>query len=183
MIITFGGQIASGKTTAANYLSTKINLKVGSFATAVKNIFTDTFGVDKDFIEQWKRKEEIPPDFSMNVRKSLQLIGDGFRGIKKDVWINKTLTESKIIDDLRFINEARAVKKKNGINILLWRPGYENNDEANSEKEIGNIVKVFSKDEKEGFRQFIFFDYFIINNGTLEDLYKKLDFLEKYADI
>src|ERR1700722_11738123 len=97
-LVLFSGQHSSGKTTAANYLVKKLRERggkqwqVAGFATGVKKIFMETFNVDADFVEKWKRIPYPPPGFLKPVRDSLIFIGDGFRQIQENVWINQALT-------------------------------------------------------------------------------------------
>lgn len=186
-MIGVAGQARFGKDIISDYLAPKLNFSRSAFAQGVKKIFCETFNVDMDFIERWKVIPEPPPGFDMPVRQALQFIGDGFRQIKKDVWVEAIFRhnpEDVIISDVRYCNELIAIKNKGGINILLWRPGYENNDSNQSESQIRNLVDWFASKNIEGNVQNIskesgpygreFIDYFIINNGTLEDLYNKV---------
>lgn len=195
-VISLFSQYANGKDSVADFLITRLNQqalyiedrwkKIG-FAQAVKKIFMEAFDVNWDFIEEWKRKDEAPTGFNMNVRKGLQFIGDGFRQIMTDVWIKIALRnpDNVIIADGRYLNEARAVHDRQGFNILLWRPGFENNDPNKSESEIKTIVDWFAKSGIEGpisFKAFEdvpeacrLFHYFLINDGNLEQLYNKID--------
>jgi hypothetical protein len=204
-IIGIASQFAGGKDTIANYLVKKLNNEVEGihdfglgppkwsrvgFADAVKRVFMDTFGVDWDFIETWKRKDEIPPGFNQNVRKSLQFIGDGFRQIQSDIWIKTALKRDKIIlSDVRYINEAKIIKESGGIVVVVWRKGHENDDPNPSESQIRPIIDWcvencsdgiinYRGDEPENIQ---YYDFFLKNDGTLEDLYKKIDtFLLSY---
>jgi hypothetical protein len=136
-LIGVAGQIASGKDELSNYLVAKFNndnfpgplWHRVAFATGLKTVMADAFGVSFSFMEEWKRKDEIPPDYEMTVRASLQLIGEFFRKIKPTVWIDLALkgNSNKVISDCRYINEAKEIKKRGGINVLLYRPGFENN--------------------------------------------------------
>jgi hypothetical protein len=186
-IIGVAGQARFGKDIISDYLAPKLNFSRAAFAQGVKKIFCETFNVDMDFIERWKVIPEPPPGFDMPVRQALQFIGDGFRQIKKDVWVEAIFRhdpEDIIISDVRYCNELIAIKNNGGINILLLRPGYENNDSNQSESQIRNLVDWFASKNIEGNVQNIskesgpygceFVDYFIINNGTLEDLYNKV---------
>ena len=201
-IIGLFAQLAGGKDTVANYLVKKLNHEDGDgpflhdfglgpekwrrvgFADAVKRVFMDSFNVTWEFIEEWKRKDEVPPGFDLNVRKGLQHIGDGFRKIQNDVWIRKALSGDKMaISDGRYINEAKMIKEQGGVCILLWRPGFENDDPNPSESQIKPFIDFFSKNFKDGplFRDMTvsgdarYFDYFLVNDGTLDDLYAKID--------
>ena len=213
-IIGIAGQLAQGKDEVANYLVKKLNKnalypedkwkRIG-FADAVKKVYMDSFATDLAFIEEWKRKDEVPPEFDLNVRRSLQQIGDGFRKIQNDVWIRTALRNqcNMAISDCRYLNEIKAIKKKHGINILLWRPTFENNDPNPSESQIKPYVDYCAKEFSDGpllhcenfligkarlgnriqkckiceseLSELKYFDYFLINKGTLEDLYKKID--------
>lgn len=182
MIVSFSGQLGNGKTIAAKYLAKKLNWKVVSFAAAVKKIFAESFEVDSDFIEKWKRESEPPPNFNMNVRKSLQFIGDGFRQIQNDIWIKiaSRYAGDFTIDDARYLNESRAVKAKNGINVLIFRPGFLNDDPNPSESQIRPLIEWCISNRVDG--QIFYppqdlqnYDYFLINDGNLDDLYYKID--------
>ena len=193
------GQLASAKDTVANCLVEKLNndttlledkwKRIG-FADAVKKVFMSSFDVTLEFIEEWKRKDEIPPNFDLNIRKSLQHIGDGFRKIQSDVWIRTALRNkfNMVISDGRYINEAKVVKEQKGVSVLLWRPGFENNDSNPSESQIKPYVDYCAKNYSsgkilfdidnwisDGVSDLKYFDYFLINDGSLDDLYGRID--------
>lgn len=192
-------QLAGGKDTVANYLVKKLNVdalyredqwkRIG-FADALKKVFMSSFNVSLEFIEEWKRKDEPPPEFDLNIRKSLQQIGDGFRQIQADVWIRTALrnNHSMVISDGRYLNEAKMVRKEGGINVLLWRPGFENNDPNPSESQMKPYIEYCAKHYgegpisfdvsnwiEEGLPELKYFDYFLINDGEVDDLYEKID--------
>lgn len=192
-IIGLFAQLAGGKDTVANYLAEKLSnddfrWKRLGFADAVKRVFMQSFNVTWEWIEEWKRKDEVPPGFDLSVRKSLQHIGDGFRKIQADVWIRTALRngDHAIISDGRYLNEAKMIKEQGGFNVLLWRPGFENNDSNPSESQIRPYIDFAAMHYSEGPISdlpligphpagFEYFDYFLVNNGTLEDLYSKIN--------
>ena len=189
-IIGVSGQARFGKDELSDYLAPKLEFSRAAFANNVKKIFCDTFNVDLNFIEQWKTVPEAPPGFDMPVRQALQFIGDGFRKIKNDVWVDlifRNEPENIVISDVRYINELYAIKNKGGINVLIWRPGHENNDPSDSESQIRILVDWFASKKIEGSVKSIskefaphgceLVDYFIINDSSLENFYKKI---EKY---
>lgn len=194
-VICLSGQMRNGKDVIADYLNSKLNWQRASFASNVKKIFKNTFQVDDDFVQEWKVKEEPPPGFASNVRKSLQKIGDGFREIKEDIWINLLFQEYEnniIISDARYINELKKIKESNGINILVYRDGFLNDDPNESESQIKKILNFYLENKIEGeiFKNheneiYNLVDFFILNNGSLQDLYSKIDqklipFIKKY---
>lgn len=196
MIIGAAAQLNSGKDVLCDYLFDKLNVngfwKRSAFANAVKNVYERSFGVDRDFIEVWKRDPNPPPGMLMNVRKGLQFIGDGFRQIKSDIWIDIVFRENEnkniIISDCRYINEAKAIKNKNGITVLMHRVGFLNDDPNPSESQIRPIVEFCLNKLKDGAIPNLssiaalnppegieYYDFFLNNDGTIQDLYNKVD--------
>jgi hypothetical protein len=181
-LIGCAGQLRNGKDVTADYLAIKLGWGRGAFASNVKNIFCEAFGVDLEFIEKWKTIPQPPPGFNKPVRQALQFIGDGFRSIKDAVWIEnllKTSAESLIISDIRYKNELLKVKELGGKNILIYRPGFLNDDPNPSESVMKEFVINFLQNKKEGLVKskgdFELIDFFLINDGTLDDFYIKID--------
>lgn len=185
-LIGVGGQFGSGKDLLCNYLAGRLNadgedsphFHRTSFASNVKRIYCEAFGVDLEFIEKWKRVDEPPPGMDMNVRKGLTFIGDGFRQIQGNIWIDMLLRGNKknlIISDVRYINECKAVRE-NGIAILMWRPGHENNFQNRSEQELMPYVRMLQNAPDGAIEDpNIPFDLWIKNDGDIDSLYKKID--------
>jgi hypothetical protein len=211
-IIGLAAQLGVGKDTVANYLVKRLNNKMAcrgfcplspsdneerwtrvGFADAVKRVFMDSFEVDLDFIEAWKRKDEAPPGFDLNVRKALQYIGDGFRQIQGDIWIKKALKikQSVVISDCRYVNEAKMIKENGGVTVLLWRKGFDNDDPNPSESQIKPFVEWCVGNCKDGpithydscpscgkwWSELKYYDFFLKNEGSVEELYGKVDSL------
>ena len=152
-LIAVSGQMRNGKNEIGEYICEKMNFNPTSFATPVKKIFCDAFSVDIDFVETWKVNQQPPEGFKKNVRQALQFIGDGFRQIYPDVWVEyaiKNNPEYSCFMDGRYINELQKIKQKGGINILVWRPGYENDDPNQSEAQIRPLVDWFADSGVEG---------------------------------
>ena len=212
-IIGIAGQLANGKDVLADYLVNKLNhLKLeaedysfgvnlwnrSAFANAVKNVYCEAFNVSREFVEEWKRIQEPPEGMLMNVRKGLQFIGDGFRQIKPDIWIEIALRCKNpdgtripiVLSDSRYINEAKHIRANGGLNIVIWRPGMENNDPNPSESQIKPIVDFCVRTKQDG-RIFLdenqlceyeefpdgiqFYDYFMRNDGDVARLYERAD--------
>lgn len=191
--INIASQCAGGKDTMADYLIMKYpRLNKGSYADPVKDTFCRMFNVNRDFVEKWKRIPTPPPGFEMPVRQALQFIGDGARKIVPNVWIDYLFNHIKgdsIIADCRYINESRAVKYREGINIFVWRKGYENDDpnlsESTSRPTADWFKDIYESTGAEGYLwnkvaqpEYEFtttFDLFIANNGTIDQYYDKID--------
>lgn len=182
------GQMRSGKNEVGDHICASLGFKGASFATPVKDIFCRAFGKDLDFVETWKVKKEPPPGFQKPVRQSLQFIGDGFRSIHSEVWVNYAFDNNpprSCFTDGRYINELAKVRSAGGMNILLWRPDHENHDTNESEAQIKRVVDWFvSMGTPSGIIKDVphdapkgceFVDFFIINDGDLPSLRKKID--------
>lgn len=196
-VIGVAGQAQNGKDTLADRLKLTLNERIGSefwaraaFAKNVKKVYADTFGVDFDFIEEWKVKTEIPPGFDKNVRQSLQFIGDGFRQIKSTIWLDLAFRNkdvASIISDVRYINEFVRVHDEGGLGILVGRPDKLNDDPNGSEAEIrpyvdwflknttGNFVKVEEVSLEGAPPHSDKFHLFVQNSGTKDELYDIVD--------
>lgn len=167
-LISVFGQLMAGKDTLADELALALNQNTstfsergtftnavkdtywerGAFANSVKDTFCSAFGVDREFIEKWKRIPEPPAGMLMPVRQALQFIGDGYRQIVPDIWIQIALRDEAknlIISDGRYINEAKHVKNKGGITALVYRDGFLNNDPNPSESQLRPLLE-YAKD-------------------------------------
>lgn len=185
--LCMAGQMRSGKNVVGDHLCRRLGFSGASFARPVKDIFCRTFGVDMDFVERWKVVNEPPPGFGKTVRQSLQFIGDGFREINPNVWVDYAFANSpkkSCFTDGRYVNELSRVKSEGGMNVLIWRPGYENRDGNESEAQMGRIVgwfvsmgfkdgEVESSEEMPPGCDMV--DFFLVNDGTIDDLHRKVD--------
>jgi len=190
LTVGFAGQLGCGKDTAADYLCDRLNLtgEYGhwirkGFAHAVKKVFMDTFQVEWDFVEKWKRVSNPPDGFAKNIRDSLIFIGDGFRKIQNNIWIDlafRDLRYNQVISDVRYINEVNKIHEEGGLNVLMWRPGHENDLPNDSEQQLMPFVNELRRmrpvpEGRINSDIGVPFDIFIINDGSIEDLYKKVD--------
>ena len=162
MIIAFTGQKRSGKSEASKWFESRgykrINFK-DSLVGEIKQNFPDLLKVIGD---DFNNK---PPA----VRALLQNYGTEVRRRdNKNYWTLKWLDQvddymdsSKkcdiVVDDCRFLNEAKVVNDFNGIIIKVTRKGFTG-DSHISETEQSKIKP----------------DYTINNDTTLDNLYKQL---------
>lgn len=148
-IVAFMGIAGSGKTTAATWFSNRCWLyKPFSFAAEVKAIA---------LLMGWDGKKDEKG------RQLLQDIGMAGRRYSKDIWVSKLekrLEAEKylVIDDVRFQNEADAIRANGGIVLRVVRSSLPIMDHP-SETELAHIVA----------------DQSIINDGDLKNLYKQID--------
>jgi len=190
-LVCISGQIESGKDAMATYLTKQLNRiepidsyrrwRQVAFGDAVKRVLSKNFGISREFIEEWKRKDEAPPGFDMTIRKALMWIGDGFRQIRASIWIDKLFEENQpldghlVISDGRYVSEVDAVRERGGINIAIYRPGHANDIKHPSESQLKPFMDdLVCRYKRSGKVTISPFDFFVINNGSLDDLYDDL---------
>ncbi len=196
--IGIGGQLANGKDETANYLAERLNAlcqeswKRNAFANKVKEVFETSFCKNRAWTEEWKRKEMAPPGFKKNVRQCLIGIGDGFRQMNPTIWIDQAFHNQEthqIISDCRYVNECNYIRERGGITILLWRDGFMNSLQNASEQDFMPFIKKCIETQswttgetrwkpfegEIGAGMEMPFDFFLRNEGTIEDLKNKVD--------
>jgi hypothetical protein len=137
MIIGLSGYAQSGKDTVAGMLIGLHGYESIAFANNIRKLLyaTDPFINDghpvfrlQDLVDSqgWENAKATAPE----VRRLLQDLGVGARNIfGEDFWVEQTLkninlTDRVVITDVRFQNEAEAIKKIDGAKIWrINRPG------------------------------------------------------------
>ena len=176
MIIGITGKKFNGKDTVSDYIVSKYKFTKIAYAEPLKEVCRNLFNFNDDQL-YGNKKEDIDPFWNITPRHAFQFIGtDMIRnnanklisGINNNFWVkclekrildlNSRGIKNIIISDIRFINEADIVKHLNGKIIKVCR-NIDNNDTHISELEINNINE----------------DILIENNGSLEELYSKID--------
>lgn len=178
VIIGLMGAKQSGKSTVANYLINNYDFTERAFADSLKEATRSLFLFNDE--QLYGSEKEIPDDrwYGCTPRKVLQFIGtellrDNLAQIipplGKDIFIhhmklwieeNKNNISNLVISDVRFENEASVIHEMGGYLILIERPNNINNDNHASEKGLKDINLPY---------------YHIINDSTLDDLYKKIN--------
>lgn len=179
-IIGVLGRKGSGKDTLADYMCANHNFKKLVLAEPLKDACKLLFNFSDEQL-YGNLKEDIDPRWGTSPRIVLQYLGTDIfrRDINKIIpssagnfWVNlmanKYLTmieENKgtdvkaVVSDVRFQNEIDRIHELGGIIIKVNRPSISNSDAHESEKNIDTLEA----------------DYVISNDGTKEELYKKLD--------
>lgn len=127
MIIGFHAPIGHGKTTAANYLVSHYGAYKFSFATPLKIMAQMIYGLSNQQVYgSQEDKARVDPRHGQSPRWLLQFLGtDVCRTVLgPDVWVNAALRDKDphqlyVCDDVRFANEAAAIRAHGGIVIGL----------------------------------------------------------------
>lgn len=198
-IIGICGFIGSGKDTAADYLVNFHEFRRDSFASTLKDAVAAVFGWDRELLEgrtkaarEWR--EQVDPWWSerlqmpdLTPRLVLQLWGTEVcrRSFHDDIWIaslEARLRNSKdniVISDCRFPNEIRAIKQAGGQVVWVQRgelPSWHimaskaNNGDAFAAEKLKSLGIHASETAWVGTN----FDYIVDNNGTVDELYKRI---------
>lgn len=170
MKIAFVGKMRSGKDTAGHYVISKHWAMQLAFGDEIRQVIKTYF--------PHLLKGNKP-------RKVFQKIGQLFREIDKNVWVNrlhKTYTvcqergiEDFVITDVRQPNEVEYLKSQGFLIVKV-----ETEEELRLEriKASGDDFSLEDLNhETELAVDSLPYDYLITNNTTLEDLYKQIDFI------
>ena len=190
MIIGISGKAESGKDTAAKmleilYANPKIsfedfsNKKYNKFADIQTVHFADSLKEAAQVlfsIGEWETNTQEGKKTTINwigktVRELLQGIGQGLRdAIDFDIWVKILFANTEgwsnyIIADVRYPNEIKAIKERNGILLRIDREGAGAGNHS-SETALDNYKE---------------WDVHIENNSSIEDLFEAMrTFIKNY---
>jgi dephospho-CoA kinase len=190
IIFAYCGECESGKNTSAEYIRTMrgIDGKEFAFAEPLKNIVAAASACDVADLYNTKKKAETNAFFGISNRKCLQKFGDLFRTklgedsdfakfadgsfftqhmqFRLDEYFSNVVTSPRVahVTDMRFLNEYNVLKKNSAWKVYvikLYRPRATTTTAAKhvSETEYEKIPA----------------DFIVKNDGSLKDLYAKLD--------
>ena len=190
MIIGISGKAGSGKDTAAKMLEVLYanpnisyedfsnrkyknfaDIQIVHFADILKETVQVLFGIGEWETNTQEGKKTTIEWIGKTVRELLQGVGQGLRdAIDPNLWIKVLFANTEnwsnyIIADVRYPNEIKAIKERNGILLRIDRKGA---GAGNHSSEIA------LDDYKE-------WDVHIENNGSIEDLFEAMKiFIKNY---
>lgn len=205
MIIGVSGFIGSGKDTIADYLITFKGFKRMSYAGPLKDAVASIFNWDREMLEgttkssrEWR--DQVDPWWAerldirhLTPRWVLQQWGTevGRRAFHDDIWIasieNKlrTAKDDIVISDCRFPNELKSIKRLGGITIRVsrgdnppWHDAaltYSKGFYAQDYPEAMKILESSNVHASEYSSVGLEYDHHIENNGTIDELHRKID--------
>ena len=178
MIIGLCGKKGSGKSTAATYLKEKYGTNRVNFKDALVTEIKQNFNPLLNAMIELLEKQDYDGNCALTIdqlfdkkppviRTLMQCYGTEVRRADnenywKNKWIVSTMEKGGriVCDDVRFLNEADAVKSVGGFIIKIEREGLVSNDTHKSETEMDSIN----------------YDYVIsVPDGAVDILHNKLD--------
>jgi hypothetical protein len=184
MLIGIGHRAFVGKDEIANYLVAEYGFYRRAFADSLKDAVGVIFGLTSKQMYTFVGKSTVDPFWNETPRAILQRFGTECARNHYDdqIWVKSLFKfihdnaldnthDRWVVPDVRFSNEVQAIKDHNGIVVEIVRTGHmgENIGIAGHASEI-------SLDSYDGW------DYVLENDGTLEDLYSKVDeMMEKFG--
>ena len=170
MIIGLAGYARSGKDTVAGLMK---DYERRAFADAIRDslmalnplVATDLHLSEVVKRQGWEGAKVTTPE----IRRLLQAMGTevGRQLIHPDLWVELAIkglesSDRVIFTDVRFINEAKAIKRLGGSVWRVNRPGVDALNSHPSETSMDQFA----------------FDLVISNYGTIEDLKSQLPLME-----
>lgn len=178
MIIGLSGKAGAGKDTLGAKLIHICGFERAAFADPLKRACRDVFGLTSAQL-YGAEKETLDPYWQRTPRDLLQRVGVALReAVAPDVWVKATMRELAtrphaewVITDVRFPNEADAVKAAGGYVVRIERPG--------AALLAGAAAAHVSETALDGYA----FDAKVINDGGLGELEAKaLELFTTFCD-
>jgi len=174
VIIGVTGKAGSGKDTVADYLVDKFEFTKLAMADPLKDGIKHMFLLDDETVYDRVKREEPLKDFpDWSTRKLMQYIGTELlrEQFDYDIWIKLMMKRIRmsdnnrfVISDIRFPNELELIRKS-GFDYLIFRVERE-------DKDVGETVGI-ANHASESYD--LPYDHLIDNNGTLEQLYERVE--------
>ena len=182
MLIGVVGLIGSGKDTVSKRLEEKHGFRRDSFAKSLKDAVSAMFNWDREMLEgngdESRKWREQPDEFwskkfskPVTPRWVLQHFGtEVMRQHMHDaIWIDSCLSRydgrPTVISDTRFQNELKTIKEQGGELILVKRGNLPTKEEMQARGAHKSEWDWMGWD----------FDHVIENDGTKQELFKKVD--------
>lgn len=160
-IVGVTGLARSGKDTAAKFLAEAGYTRI-AFADPLKEIVANLACEPVSNFHDDILKEQFCPALGTTRRDALQKVGMAMRQLfGDDVWLTRLRTKAAqgtalVVSDVRYENEAKAIRDLGGIVLKLERPG------------AGLIGDAARHASEQGFSEDLV-DCWISNNGSIDE--------------
>lgn len=169
MLIGVCGAAGAGKGSVAAVLTSRGFTEI-AFADPLYAAVSAITGISVERLHDRDVKETVIPWIGKSPRQMLQSIGTewGREMVDEDIWVNAALAaagrhEAVVIPDVRFDNEAEAIRQAGGVVLRVVRPG-----------SCCLTAETAAHASEAGVREELI-DAEIANDGSLDDLAGKVD--------
>ncbi|MHC0508780.1 deoxynucleotide monophosphate kinase family protein [Achromobacter aegrifaciens] len=163
-LIGIAAKAQSGKSTVAEFIKAADGYTELSFASPIREFVAGLLGCTVPDLEPIK--EDVIPWCGKSPRQLMQTLGTewGRKMVSETFWIDQAMQRVQrewgrgrmvVISDVRFENEAEAIRKAGGCILHLSRP--------DGARTVAQHLSEAGIERKPG-------DYFIVNDGTLRQL-------------
>lgn len=180
MLIGLSGYARSGKDSVANILVKNYGYERRAFADKLRDVLYKLNPIVspsdrrlQDVIDELGWEGSKKSEYNDEIRTLLQRLGTeaGRQTLWDSIWVDAAMHDVGPKDkiafaDVRFPNEADAVRDAGGIVVRVERPGIEAANTHASETSLDNY----------------YFDHYLPNDGTLRDLEDRVEEL-LYGDL
>lgn len=124
MILGLCGAAGAGKGSVALRLVKQHGYVSRSLADPLYEAVSIFTGLSVEELQDRRRKEEILPGLGMSPRRMLQTLGTewGRNIVSRDIWVHHLFrrvgASDVVVADVRFLNEAQAIRRAGGT---IWR--------------------------------------------------------------
>jgi hypothetical protein len=184
MLIGIVGLIGSGKDTVAERLVQQHGYIKDSFAKSLKDAVAAMFNWDREMLEgdtvssrHWREQPDaywserlgkpVTPRWVLQPFGTEVMRGQMYDGIWLDSCMGRYKGQNTVISDTRFSNEMKTIKAHGGIILCVQRGHMPTKKEMQSKGAHQSEWDWLERD----------YDITITNDGTLQDLYNKVDSL------
>jgi len=186
LLLGVGGFMHHGKSTVAQYYCDHHNFSEYAFAGPLKEGCRYIFGFTTEQLYS-DMKDQVDSFWGVTPRYIFQQVGTNiFRDLLKvylphiplqsTLWIEnfkrwlETQSKSVVVSDVRFVDEASVIRELGGTLIRVIRPSL-----------LQQYGHLYQKHVSETDSVNIMYDFLLVNDGTLDELYaKSRQVLEKY---
>jgi hypothetical protein len=188
LLIGLSGKAGSGKSTVGDYLCGAHGYEQFAFAGALKEVVALAFGFSEEQL-YGRHKETLDPRWGVSPRWCMQWLGtEVLRAKWPEIWIYHLRREilgflslngqrPVVVTDVRFRDEAEALKRMGAVLVRLERPGLRGAGGYYSTLRSCAYETHLSETDLDSYRGW---DYFIENAGSLQDLAQLIETILAY---